>query len=140
MQYVCDADAEKTWFRIETEAEAAMESQLMSHAVEKHFRRAYEEALQSYRPPDGPEFEQYIGREAHVRRTMPMFLTLRDADGQALVTAMLPQGGWGFSAASPIIVGQANGDPYREHAAAIQALGQHVGRTLDRLQCYPYRR
>ena len=49
MQFVCDADGQKTWFRIETEAEAAQESQLMSHAVEKHFRRAHEEAAQSYR-------------------------------------------------------------------------------------------
>ena len=39
MQYVCDAPKGKTWFRIETEGEAAHESRLMSHAVEKYFRR-----------------------------------------------------------------------------------------------------
>ena len=43
MQFVCDAP-NGTWFRIETEGEAIKESQLMNHAVEKHFRRAAEEA------------------------------------------------------------------------------------------------
>ena len=44
MQFVCDASASKTWFRIETEAEAALESRVMNHAVEKHFREAQEQA------------------------------------------------------------------------------------------------
>ena len=35
MRYVCDAPGGKTWFRIETEAEASMESEGMRHAVEK---------------------------------------------------------------------------------------------------------
>ncbi len=35
MRFVCDAAGGKTWFRIETEAEAAQESELMRHAVEK---------------------------------------------------------------------------------------------------------
>ena len=34
MQFVCDAPGQKAWFRIETEAEAARESELMRHAVE----------------------------------------------------------------------------------------------------------
>jgi hypothetical protein len=34
MQFVCDAPP-KTWFRIETEGEAALESRAMDHAVEK---------------------------------------------------------------------------------------------------------
>jgi hypothetical protein len=34
MRYVCDAPNGKTWFRIETEAEAATESETMRHAVE----------------------------------------------------------------------------------------------------------
>jgi hypothetical protein len=36
MQYICDAPP-KTWFRLETEAEAAAESKVMEHAVEKYF-------------------------------------------------------------------------------------------------------
>ena len=48
MRFVCDAAGRKAWFRIETEAEAAQESELMRHAVEKHFRRAREQASQSY--------------------------------------------------------------------------------------------
>ena len=74
MKYVCDAPGAKTWFRIETEAEAILESRAMNHAVEKHFRRAYEQADQSYRPAPGPYVEQDIGRGAHIRRVMPVFL------------------------------------------------------------------
>ena len=90
MRFVCDAAGGKAWFRIETEAEAARESELMRHAVEKHFRRAQEQASQCYWPAPGPFVEQDIGREAHIRRTMPVFLTLRDGEGNALATAMLP--------------------------------------------------
>jgi hypothetical protein len=93
MRFVCDAAGQKTWFRIETEAEAAQESELMRHAVEKHFRRAHEQASQAYRPVPGPFVEQDIGRAAHVRRTMPVFLTLRDGEGNVLATAMLPPPG-----------------------------------------------
>ena len=50
MQYVCDAPKGKTWFRIETEGEAAHEARLMSHTVEKYFRREREKAVQSWRP------------------------------------------------------------------------------------------
>ena len=82
MRFVCDAAGGKAWFRIETEAEAARESELMRHAVEKHFRRAQEQASQTYRPPLGPFVEQDIGREAHVRRTMPVCPS-SDAVGQA---------------------------------------------------------
>ena len=45
MQYVCDAPKGKTWFRIETEGEAVHESRLMSHTVEKYFRREREKAV-----------------------------------------------------------------------------------------------
>src|SRR5918998_2991970 len=90
MRFVCDAAGGKAWFRIETEAEAARESELMNHAVEKHFRRAHEQASQAYRPPQGPFVEQDIGRAAHIRRATPVFLTLRDGEGNALATAMLP--------------------------------------------------
>jgi hypothetical protein len=141
MEFVCDVAGGKTWFRIQTEAEAAQESELMGHAVEKHFRRAQEEASQAYNPGPLPYVEQDIGRAAHIRRTMPLFLTLRDAEGVALVTAMLPpagrQAGRGFR---PIVVGRGNVDPYPEHGEAIQALGRRFGITLDRDVCYPYRR
>jgi hypothetical protein len=90
MRFVCDATNGKAWFRIETEAEAARVSELMRHAVGKHFRRAHEQASQSYRPAPGPFVEQDIGREAYIRRTMPVFLTLRDGEGTALASAMLP--------------------------------------------------
>ncbi len=145
MRFVCDAAGGKAWFRIETEAEAARESELMRHAVEKHFRRAYDQAWQAYRPAPGPFVEQDIGREAHVRRTMPVFLTLRDGDGNALATAMLPPrqqvaGRDGPAVCPPMVVGPGNGDPYPEHGEAIRDLGRHFGLALDRSRCYPYGR
>ena len=79
MQFVCDTPDGKTWFRIETEGEAAAESDLMSHAVEKHFRQARDEAAESYKPVSEVFFEQNIGLKAHLDRTMPLFLTLRDS-------------------------------------------------------------
>jgi hypothetical protein len=45
VQHVCDAPKGKTWFRIETEGEAVHESRLMSHTVEKYFRREREKAV-----------------------------------------------------------------------------------------------
>jgi hypothetical protein len=142
MRFVCDAAGGKAWFRIETAAEAARESELMRHAVEKHFRRAQEQASQCYRPAPGPFVEQDIGRAAHIRRTMPVFLTLRDAEGTALATAMLPpqQAGRDGPACSPMVVGPGNGDPYSAHGDAIRALGRHFGLALDRIRCYPYGR
>ena len=145
MRFVCDAAGGKAWFRIETEAEAAQESELMRHAVEKHFRRAQEQAAQSYGPAPGPYIEQDIGRAAHLRRAMPVFLTLRDGEGNALATAMLPpqqQGAAGRDspAICPMVVGPGNGDPYPEHGDAIRDLGRHVGLSLDRARCYPYGR
>jgi hypothetical protein len=140
MRFVCDASGQKTWFRIETEAEAAQESELMRHAVEKYFRRAYEEAAQSYRPAPGPFVEQDIGRGAHIRSAMPVFLTLRDGEGKALATAMLPQPGQDRLAPTPIVVGPGNADPYPEHEEAIRILGRHFGLSLDRARCYPYHR
>jgi hypothetical protein len=67
MQYVCDAAGGKAWFRIETEAEAARESELMRHAVEKHFRRAHEQASQAYRPASGPYIEQGLLKNPALR-------------------------------------------------------------------------
>lgn len=140
MQYVCDAPP-KTWFRIETEGEAALESRAMDHAVEKYFRQAYEHAASSFVPPKSAHYiEQNIGLKAHVQREMPRFLTLRDNEGKALVTAMLPPKGQTERTFKPIIVGPGNSDPYVEHGEAIRMLGQHFGFTLDPMRCYPYRR
>jgi hypothetical protein len=138
MQYICDAPGAKTWFRIETEGEALRESDAMSHAVEKHFRQAWEDAEAAYRPGVTSFVEQNIGLKAHIGRTMPLFLTLRDQEGNALATAMLPPGGQPDPTFRIIIVGPANRDPYLEHEEAIRALGRHYGLTLDRARCYPY--
>ncbi|HXY98409.1 MAG TPA: hypothetical protein VEI03_00325 [Stellaceae bacterium] len=140
MYYVCDAPDGKTWFRIETEAEAIDESQTMRHAVEKFFRQETAKAKQSFAPPSRNFIEQEIGLKAHLQRVMPLFLTLRDGEGKALVTAMLPPGGQEDHGFRPIIVGTANSDPYAEHGAAIRALADHFGLNLDRARCYPYRR
>src|SRR5207253_9461371 len=93
MQYVCDAPKGKTWFRIETEGEAAHESRLMSHTGEKYFCREREKAVQSWRPERPNAIERDIGLEAHVQREMPLFLTLRDRECNVLTTAILPPGG-----------------------------------------------
>ena len=139
MRYVCDA-GEKTWFEIETEAEALRESELMQHAVEKHFRQAYAEAAASYVPATGPFLEQNIGLRAHIRRMMPIFLTLRDGEGNGLATAMLPSTERAARTTRPIVVGPGNGDPYPEHGDAIRVLGERFGLELDPVRCYPYSR
>ena len=138
MRYVCDAPGGTTWFQIETQAEAAFESQAMSHAVEKHFIQAQETAAKSYVAPPGPFFERDIGLKAHVQRSMPIFLTLRDGEGTALVTAMLPPVCQDEGTFKPVIVGHANTDPFPEHGAAITELAQHFRLVLDRSRCYPY--
>lgn len=140
MQFVCDAPP-KTWFRFETQAEAALESRAMNHAVEKYFQQAYEQAAKTYVPPRSAHvIEQNIGLQAHTQRVMPLFLTLRDAEGNALATAMLPPAGQDAGAFRPIIVGVENSDPFPEHGDAIAKLGEHFGLTLDPVRCYPYRR
>ena len=138
MEYICDAPDGRTWFRLMTEAEAANESEQMRHAVEKHYRREQERAADSYQPLTTVFIEQDIGKRAHIDRTMPLFLTLRDEEGKPLVTAMLPPNG--KRGGGCIVVGPNNADPYPEHADAIATLGQHFGITLDRGSCYPYRR
>lgn len=140
MKFVCDAPDNKAWFRIETEAEAIFESDAMRHAVEKYFRREEAKARESYRPPSTAAIERDIGLKAHIQRTMPMFLTLRDREGNPLATAMLPPGGDDDQAFGTIIVGAENADPYPEHGAAIEGLGQHLGIMLSRERCYPYKR
>jgi hypothetical protein len=140
MEYVCDAPAGKTWFRMVTEAEAVAESQEMRHAVEKHFRIYREAAAKSFKPVSTVFFEQAIGLEAHIKREMPLFLTLRDAEGTALATAMLPPSGKPHNAFSSLIVGPDDSDPYPSEGMAIRALGDHFGTALDRSRCFPYRR
>ena len=140
MKFVCDAPDGKTWFRIETEVEAEQESALMDHGVEKYFRRAMQEAISSYEPATTVFVEQNIGLEPHVQRVMPLFLTLRDAEGGGLATAMLPPDGKDAAGIKKIIVGPENGDPYPQHKGAIRVLGNHFGLTLDRADCFPYSR
>ena len=140
MDYVCDAPGGKTWFRIEADFEADQESELMDHAVAKHFRREQDKATSSYKPTSAVSFEQNIGLKAHIKRSMPLFLTLRDGDGDGLVTAMLPPGGTQDPSFRIVVVGKGNRDPYPEHGDAIRALGAHFGLPLDRQDCYPYDR
>lgn len=140
MDYVCDAPGGLTWFRIVTEAEAIAESREMRHAVEKYFRRERKAAAESFKPASTLFIEQAIGLEDHIRRAMPLFLTLRDEDGNPLVTAMLPAGGKRDRAFGIVIVGPENADPYPAHDEAIEALSEHYGLPLERAYCYPYRR
>ena len=140
MQYVCDAGP-LTWFRFETLGEAIQESAAMNHAVERFFRDAHDKATQAYVPPKSmAAFEQKIGLKAHIQKSMPLFLTLRDKDGTALATAMLPPSGLDAKGFRPVIVGPANADPFPAHAEAIKNLAAHYKLTLDPLRCYPYRR
>jgi len=126
---------------METEAEAFQESQAMDHAVERYFRQAREQAAAAYVPPAGHRvIEQNIGLKAYIQRAMPIFLTLRDNEGTALATAMLPPTGQTEREFRPIIVGPGNSDPYLEHGEAIKALAKHYGMTLDPVRCFPYRR
>jgi hypothetical protein len=136
MRYVCEASKGRTWFRIETDAEAEAETKLMRHAVEKHFRREQMRARKSYTP--GPGLERDIGLKDHLARTAPLFLTLRADDGEGLATAMLPPAGRPSPDFPIIIVGPDNADPYPNHGDAIEALGRHYKLPLPRSRCYPY--
>ena len=140
MKFICDAVDRGTWFRIETDGEAAAESLDMNHAVEKYFLREKDKAAQSYRPISVSYIERDIALDAHIQRTMPLFLTLRDGEGKALATAMLPPGARDDNAFRIMIVGPGNGDPYPGCKEAIAALGRHFGLSLDRDRCFPYKR
>jgi hypothetical protein len=140
MQYICDAPGGRSWFRIETEAEAEAEARLLDHKVDKYFRREEAAATASYQPAGLAYIEQQIGLKAHLRRTMPMFLTLREADGTGVATAMLPPGGVANPDFRIVIVGPANADPYPTAGDSIAALGAHFGIMLDRDSCFPYGR
>lgn len=138
MRYVCDAPGGRTWFRIETQEEATIESELMRHSMERHFCTEMDKAKQTFHPPSSVFFEQEIGLKAHLQREMPLFLTLRDDEGTPLATAMLPPGGCNAHPFRPIILGKTNTDPYMKYGDGIVALGRHFGLTLDRPRCYPY--
>ena len=139
MRYVCDAPGGRTWFRLETEAEAEAEAALMRHAVDKYFHRFAAAARESYRAPKtAATFEQAIGLKDHVAKSMPLFLTLRADDGEGLATAMLPPEARNQANFRIIIVGPENADPYETEAPAIQALANHFGLELKREACYPY--
>lgn len=139
MRYLCDAPGGKTWFRLETEAEAEAEAAQMRHAVDKHFNRFVAAARESYRAPPGvPTFEQAIGLKDHIARASPLFLTLRADDGEGLVTAMLPPEGRNQASFKCIIVGPGNTDPYPAHGDAIAVLERRFGLELKRADCFPY--
>lgn len=138
MKYVCDARSGRTWFRIETEAEAVAESEAMRHAVARYFQREAERAGASYNPQGVSFIERDIGRKAHVARTMPLFLTLRADDGEALVTAMLPPEGKPDPNFRIVIVAAGNADPYPLYLREIDALGAHFNMPLPRDRCFPY--
>jgi hypothetical protein len=141
MDFVCDAANGKTWFRLTTEGEAVAESRLMGHAVEKHYRQFREAAIATYSPPASlPYIERDIGLSDHIRRAMPLFLTLRDENGAGLATAMLPPDGVRPDRFRCIVVGPSNTDPFAEHGEAIRALAAHFKIALDSALCYPYRR
>ena len=90
MKFVCDIPSGMRWFRIETEAEAEQETALTHHAVEKHFRREKDRAIETCKPASTIYIEQNIGLDAHLQGEMPPFLTLRHGDGNGIATAMLP--------------------------------------------------
>jgi len=139
MRYVCDAPGGAAWFRLETEAEAEAEAALMRHAVDRYFRRHEAGARETYRAPKGTaSFEQAIGLKDHIAKAMPLFLTLRSADGSGLATAMLPPGGRNQVNFRIVIVGPENTDPYEAHEAEIEALAQHFKIELLREDCFPY--
>ncbi|MBS0386171.1 MAG: hypothetical protein JSS00_12570 [Proteobacteria bacterium] len=139
MRYVCDAPGGKTWFRLETEAEAEAEAALMRHAVDKHFRRHLATARESYRTPASARaVERDIGLKDHIARAMPLFLTLRASDGEGLATAMLPPEARNQVNFRIVIVGPENSDPYVSEAEAIAALGAHYHLELKREDCFPY--
>lgn len=137
MEYVCAAPDRKSWFRIETEAEAERE-----YADGSRGRDVFPAGTGERDPELSFDFDHVFGQnislQAHIQREMPLFLTLRDAEGGGLATAMLPPSGRNDPEFKIIIVGKDNSDPYAEHGAAIHALGAHFGLMLDRRHCYPY--
>ena len=96
----------------------------MQHAVEKHFRQAREHAKMSYVPPSGSYIEQDIGLKAHLQRVMPVFLTLRDQDGNGLATAMLPPASQDVRSVRPVSSGL-------ETVTHTRSMGRRSGRSAS---------
>ena len=138
MKHICDAPDGKAWFRLETEAEAERESARMQHGVAVRFRRERARAVRSYRPQPAAFAGRGLSLERHVRIAMPIFLTLRDREDAALVTAMLAHGNRVQPEAELIIVGKDETDPYPDHGRAIAALADKLGIDLDRTRCFPF--
>ena len=82
-------------------------------------------------------FEQNIGLVFDIRRQMPLFLTLRDAEGSGLVTAIRPPGGRDYLGFEIIIVGKRNSYPYPQHESAIHALGAHLASLSNEGAAFP---
>ena len=82
----------------------------MDHRVAKYFQRERTKATNSSQPLSRTFFEQKIGLKTFIRRQMPLFLTLRDAEGNGLATAMLPPGGHDDLGFEIIIVGKRNSE------------------------------
>jgi len=109
----------------------------MRHAVEKYFRRERAAAIAKYHPPATTNYiERDIGLAAHIQRSMPLFLTLREHDGTPLATAMLPPGGVEAAGFRCLIVRTRQQRSLRHHDDAIQALAAHVQLGLTRERCY----
>jgi hypothetical protein len=71
---------------------------------------------------------------------MPVFLTLRDWEGNALATAMLPPDGKDRGGSRIIIVAASNADPYPEQDAAIAALERISASNSIATVYFPYSR
>ena len=132
MQYVCDAPGKKAWFRIESSGEAALESAVMKNAIEVQYENTRRAAIQTYQPSSRLHFiERNIGLNAHIARTMPMFLTLRDGEGNHLANAMLPPCGRDDDTFASRIVGPGGMDALMDEAAAVEALERHFGLSIQ---------
>ena len=126
MRYVCDVSERMTWFRIETDGEALLEAMATQIAVAYFFEEERRKALSSYRPRAELSFlERDIGLESHIQRTMPLFLTLRDNNGSALATTMLPLDGKDDGVFPVLVWGAGSVDAYELHTVALRALEKH---------------
>jgi hypothetical protein len=132
MQYVCDAPGRKTWFRIETDGEALLEAELMRNAIEVQYENARLAAVQTYQPSQRLQsFERNIGLKAHLERSMPIFLTLRDSEGTPLANAMLPPGGRENGLHTTRVVGPNGADAMRFEPEAVKALEKHYNIAIE---------
>ena len=132
MQFICDAPGRKSWFRIETESEAIFEAEAMRVSIDAPFRIEREAAVKSYRPQSRLRaIERDIGLSAHVLRTMPIYLTLRDLEGTALANAVLPADGDCEEDHHAVVIGPGHADPFASQAEAIRALERHYGVRLQ---------